>query len=46
MPAGKLLGPDGFTIDFFHHCWKMVHEEVWKLVEDSHISIGFIKDLN
>jgi len=26
IPVGKALGPDGFTTDFFHHCWLMVRE--------------------
>jgi exonuclease III len=24
MPSGKAPGPDGFTTDFFHHCWDLV----------------------
>jgi hypothetical protein len=24
MPPGKAPGPDGFTTDFFHHCWDLV----------------------
>jgi hypothetical protein len=35
MPPRKAPGQDGFTTDFFHHCWSMIREEVWKLVEES-----------
>jgi hypothetical protein len=37
MPVGKAPGLDGFTTDFFHHCWPMVREEVWQLVEESEL---------
>jgi hypothetical protein len=35
LPIGKALDPDGFTTNFFHSCWPMLREEVWKLVEES-----------
>ena len=35
MPQGKSLGLDGFTTDFFHHCWDLVRKEVWEMVEES-----------
>ena len=35
MTLGKYSGLDGFRTYFFHHCWSLVKEEVWKLVEDS-----------
>jgi len=38
-PKGKAPGPDGFTSDFFHHCWSMIRVEVWEIIEDSR-SIG------
>ena len=38
MPLGKALGPDGFTTDFFHHCWDMIKEDVWLVVEESRTS--------
>ena len=34
-------GPDGFTIDFFHHCWDLVKEEVLEIVEESRKKNGF-----
>jgi hypothetical protein len=35
MPPGKAPSPDGFTTDFFHHCWDLIKEEVWLAVEES-----------
>jgi hypothetical protein len=34
-PEGKAPGSDDFTSDFFHHCWPMIREEVWEIIEDS-----------
>jgi hypothetical protein len=35
MDPGKSLGLDGFTTNFFHHCWKVVKLDVWALVVES-----------
>jgi hypothetical protein len=37
-PRVKPRGSDGFTADFFHHCWPMIREEVWEIIEDSRLS--------
>jgi len=42
----KSLGLDGFTNNFSHHCYHFVMEEVWQLLEDSWISLGFLPSLN
>jgi len=46
MPVGNVSGPGGFTTYFFHHCWSMVREDVWKLVEESRTSIQLLSALN
>jgi ABC-type sugar transport system permease subunit len=46
MPPGKAPGPNGFTTDFFHHCWPMIREEVWKIVEDSRLSKNVLLAFN
>jgi hypothetical protein len=46
MPPGKAPGPDGFTTDFFHHCWDLVREEVWEVVEESRASGQVLPALN
>jgi hypothetical protein len=35
MPPGKSPGSDGFTPDFFHHCWDMIKKDVWEVVKES-----------
>jgi len=46
MPSDKALGPDGFTINFYKACWKLVKHEVWEVVEDSRRSGSIVKSLN
>ena len=31
MVDGTSPGSDGFTIDFFHHCWNLLRMKFWKL---------------
>jgi hypothetical protein len=45
-PKCKAPGPDGFTSDFFHHCWPMIRHEVWEILEDSQASGQILKALN
>jgi exonuclease III len=46
MAAGKAPGPDGFTVDFFHHCWDLVRKDVWEVVEESRASGLVLPALN
>jgi hypothetical protein len=46
MLVGKSPWNDGFTTYFFHHCWSMVREEVWQLVEESCSSCKVLTVLN
>jgi hypothetical protein len=45
-PKCKAPGPDGFTSDFFHHCWPMIRHEVWEILEDSRASGQILRALN
>jgi hypothetical protein len=45
-PIGKAPGPDGFTPDFFHHCWSIIHEDVWEIIKDSRKSGQVLQALN
>jgi len=46
MPLGKALGPDGFTTDFFHHCWDLVRKEAWEVVKETCTSGQVLLSLN
>ena len=46
MADGKDPGPDGFTMNFFHHFWDLIKEEVWRIVEDSSQARGVLKEFN
>jgi hypothetical protein len=45
-PKDKAPGPDGFTSDFFHHCWPLIRTEVWEIIEDSRASGQILQALN
>jgi hypothetical protein len=45
-PKSKAPGPDGFTSDFFHHCWPMIRVEVWEILEDSRATGQVLQALN
>jgi hypothetical protein len=45
-PKCKAPGPDGFTSDFFHHCWPMIKTEVWEILEDSRATGQVLQALN
>lgn len=46
MPSGKAPGLDGFTTDFFHHCWDIIIKDVWEVVEESWTSIQVLQAFN
>ena len=46
MAIGKAPGPDGFTLNFFHHFWDLIKEEVLEIVEESRNKRGIFKDFN
>jgi hypothetical protein len=46
MPPRTTHRQDGFTIDFFHYCWSLIREEVWKVVQESRTSRKFLLALN
>ena len=46
MTEGTSQGPNGFTIEFFHHCYNMLKEEVLDLVEESHQKQWILTALN
>jgi hypothetical protein len=45
-PKDKAPGPDGFTSDFFHHCWPLIRTEVWEIIEDSRATGQILQALN
>ena len=45
-PRCKAPDPDGFTSDFFHHCWPMIRVEVWEIIEDSRSTGQVLQALN
>lgn len=46
LKDGKAPGPDGFTANFFHDFWELIHAEVWELVEESRSMHWLLPSLN
>lgn len=46
LKYGKAPGPDGFTTNFFHDFWELIHAEVWELVEESRSMHWLLPSLN
>eukprot|EP00253_Pinus_taeda_P020386 PITA_20386 len=46
MHNGKALGPDGFNVDFFKTCWRIVRHDILEVVEDSRRSKTVLRALN
>ena len=46
MAFSKALGPYGFTMNFYHHCWPFLKEEVWQIMEKSRQTRGVLSAFN
>ena len=46
MEGDKAPGPDGFSMAFFHHCWRVVERNVLAVFEEFHQHCKFEKSLN
>ena len=46
MEGDKALGPDGFSIAFFHHCWRVVESDVLAVFEEFYQHCKIKKSLN
>ena len=46
MEGDKALGPDGFSMAFFHHCWRVVESDVLAVFEEFYQHCKFEKSLN
>ena len=42
----KAPGPDGFSLAFFHHCWRVVERDVLAVFEKFYLHSKFEKSLN
>jgi hypothetical protein len=42
----KALGPDGFTLAFFHHCWDVVKKKVLDSIKEFYVHEDFERSLN
>ena len=46
MDGDKSLGPDDFSMAFYHHCWRVVEKDVLAVFEESYQYCKFEKFLN
>ena len=46
MEGDKARGPGGFSVAFFHHCWRVVERDVLAVFEEFYQHFKFEKSLN
>ena len=46
LEGDKALGPDGFTMAFYHHCWIVVEKDILAVLEEFFQHCKFEKSLN
>ena len=46
LEGDKAPGPDGFTMAFYHHCWRVVEKDVLVVFEEFFQHCKFEKPLN
>ena len=46
LAGDKAPGPDGFSLAFFHHCWRVVERDVLAVFEEFYLHSKFEKSLN
>ena len=46
LERDKALGPDGFTMAFYHYCWGVVERDVLAVFEEFYQHSKFEKSLN
>ena len=46
LEGDKAPGPDGFTMAFYHHCWRVVEKDVLAVFEEFFQHCKFEKSLN
>ena len=46
MEGDKAPGPDGFTMAFFHHCWRVMESDILAFFDESYDYGKFEKSLN
>ena len=46
MEGDKTLSPDGFSMNFFYHCWRVVDRDVLAVFEEFYQHSKFEKSLN
>ena len=46
MEGDKAPGPNGFTMTFSHHCWRVVESDILALFEEFHEYGKFEKSMN
>ena len=46
MEGDKVAGPDGFTMTFFHHCWRVVESDILSFFDEFYDYNKVEKSLN